>query len=516
MEEILKKNKYKILVICILAIGFLVRLCAIDVLPKGLNQDEASAGYEAFSLLHYGVDRHNNIFPVQFIAWGSGQNVLYSEIMMIFIAIFGLNTFAVRLPMAIIGCISLVVFYLLLKRNMNNKIALIGLFFMAICPWHIMKSRWGLESNLFPDLILYAVFCIIEALKKKKFAWFYIGFGILGISGYAYGTSYFFLPVFVILLLCVLIKKEKITIKQGIIALAIVAVIDLPLIGYVIINTFDLPQINLPFMTIPRLTANRYQEVSSIFSKDFFKESIGNFIDATKLFIGQNEDYPWNLISFFGLTYVFSLPFTITGLLQSFVKEAKNKKINICFNIWFIAAFLLLFVCEPNTNRCNCLVIPLIYYTMFGIYCITENVPSIKCAVISMYLIAFLSFCYTYFYKGLKNDAYFETDIQEMIEYVDNVNVEKIYIDNSFIEPYIYTLFYSKYNTKEFANTVKYSTKGENFEQVKSFGKYNFYIPNNFDENAIYVVQNGKKLDIDYSKYKVTTLKRFTIIEKEY
>lgn len=330
------------------------------------------------------------------------------------------------------------------------------------------------------------------------------------------GTSYFFLPVFVIPLLIILFLKKKISLKQAIISLGIVAVIDLPLILYVIINTFDLPEIKLLFITIPRLTANRYQEVSSIFSKDFLSVSLNNFIESIKLFIGQSNDHPWNLISFFGLTYVFSLPFTLFGIYNCFTKEKRNEKINLCFNIWFIAAFLLLFVCEPNTNRCNVFIIPLIYYTINGIALIMENLPKTKNVIISMYLIAFICFGYTYFYKGYKDSAYFETDVGEMVEYVDNLDVDKIYIDKSFTEPYIYVLFYSEYRPKDFDSSVEYFTQGENFEQVKSFGKYNFYIPDNIgEENAVYVVQIGKKLDIDYSEYKVTELKRFTIIEKK-
>ena len=311
-------------------------------------------------------------------------------------------------------------------------------------------------------------------------------------------------------------KTKKITFKQAIRSLAIVIVVDLPLILYVIINTFDLPELKILFITIPRLTANRYQEISSIFSKDFLQVSIQNFVDSMKLFIGQTGDHPWNMISFFGITYVFSLPFTLMGIRKSFSKENRTKNINICFNIWFIAAFLLLFVCEPNTNRCNCFILPLVYYTVVGIKLVMENIPQARNIIILMYVIAFLAFDYNYFYLGSKNTAYFETDIQEMVEYVDNLDVDKIYIDKSFTEPYIYVSLYSKYNTKDFNNTVEYYTKGQNFDQVKSFGKYNFYIPDNIGkEKAVYVVQNGKKLDIDYSEYKVTTLERFTIIEEK-
>lgn len=280
-----------------------------------------------------------------------------------------------------------------------------------------------------------------------------------------------------------------------------------------------MPEIKLLFITIPRLTANRYQEISSIFSKDFLQVSLSNFTESMKLFIGQSNDHPWNLISFFGLTYVFSLPFTLIGIYNNFSKENRNEKINLCFNIWFIAAFLLLIVCEPNTNRCNVFIIPLIYYTISGIALIIENVPKTRNVIIAMYLVAFICFSYTYFYKGYKEGAYFETDIGEMVEYVDDLDVDKIYIDKSFTEPYIYVLLYSEYSAKDFDSTVEYFTQGENFEQVKSFGKYNFYIPENIgEENAVYVVQNSKdlnELDIDDSEYKITKLQRFTIIEKK-
>ena len=104
-----------------------------------------------------------NFLPVFLVAWGSGQNALLSYLMMPFIAIFGLTTFSIRLPMAIIGGISLGIFYCLLKRMTNKKVAIIGLIFLAICPWHIMKSRWGLEIKSIARLNI-----IISILNNKR------------------------------------------------------------------------------------------------------------------------------------------------------------------------------------------------------------------------------------------------------------------------------------------------------------------------------------------------------------
>lgn len=52
------ENKYTIIIGIILIIGFLIRLVNISEIPNALNVDEASAGYEAYSILKYGIDRN--------------------------------------------------------------------------------------------------------------------------------------------------------------------------------------------------------------------------------------------------------------------------------------------------------------------------------------------------------------------------------------------------------------------------------------------------------------------------
>ena len=61
-----------------LVFGFISRTAFLDLLPGGLNQDEASAGYDAYAIFKYGIDRNGIRYPVHLVAWGSGQNALYS------------------------------------------------------------------------------------------------------------------------------------------------------------------------------------------------------------------------------------------------------------------------------------------------------------------------------------------------------------------------------------------------------------------------------------------------------
>ena len=91
----------------ILLVGCLVRLAALDKSPLGLHQDEAYSAYNAWSVMHYGVDSYGYVRPVYYTVWGSGMNVLYSWLTMPFLALMGTTVQAIRLPQAILGCLSI-------------------------------------------------------------------------------------------------------------------------------------------------------------------------------------------------------------------------------------------------------------------------------------------------------------------------------------------------------------------------------------------------------------------------
>lgn len=508
-------------VFLILLIGILIRIVGISKMPNALNCDEASAGYEAFSILNYGIDRNGNFLPVFLVAWGSGQNALLTYLMIPFIKIFGLNVFAIRLPMVIISCISILCMYLLLRRISNKKLAFIGLAFFVICPWHIMKSRWGLESNLFPDLILIFVYLLVKSLEDENKILYYLSFIIAGVSAYAYGTSYFFLPIFLIPLLFILMKKQKINLIQALISLLIVGIVSFPIILMVIINTFDLQQINLPFMTIPKLEVNRFEVVTSIFSASFLSNSISNFIESFKVIITQTDGLPWNSILPFGTIYIFSIIFTIIGIKESFSKSEKsNIKYTYIFNSWFITCILLTFICEPNINRLNIIMFPIIYYTIVGIYIVIKELEKYNgkiytIIILIVYLLSFILFINSYFMQDYSKYSTFENGFEEAIQYLEEVDDRTIYVTNKIKESYIYTLFYTKYDTRKFIDTVQYKDKYVEFRKVLSFGNYIFTDIEelNNSNNNIYVIRNKDKDKYNLDGFKTTDFKKYIVIE---
>lgn len=144
----LKNNPWPFL---LFVLGAVIRTLYLGSIPAGLNQDEASIGYDAYAILHYGIDRNGIHLPIHLIAWGSGQNALYAYLSMPFILLFGLTPMSVRAVSLIMGLLGMIVFYLIAKQLFVSKAAgIAAMFFIAINPWHIMMSRWALSPIYFP------------------------------------------------------------------------------------------------------------------------------------------------------------------------------------------------------------------------------------------------------------------------------------------------------------------------------------------------------------------------------
>jgi len=487
----LKENIFELLTILFLMLGFVLRLYKIGQIPLGFNQDEASIGYDAYAILNYGIDRNGISIPVHLISWGSGQNSLYAYICMPFIKLFGLTEFAIRLPMAVIGCMSLLV----LKKTLNiigsSKLAAIGTFVFAIMPWHIMKSRWALESNILPDVILLASLLIILGIKGKK-RWLYFGSFILGLSAYAYGTSYFFLPVFTLIIFIYLLYQKKILIRHALISLGIIIATALPIILFVLINQFGWDSITTPLFTIPNLNHARQAAIINL-DGNIFNAILNNLGSALKLILFQTDRLPWNSIPFYGTHYVISLPFFAIGIFTMFRK--KEFDIEFIFFAWLITSFLMLTFISANINRANIIYIPIIYFIILGIYTVVDGIKSSWIPILCVYLLVFAMFLYNYFGSYQETlGYYFHNGLGDAIEYSEELDSETICVSNKINAPYIFELFYSRTDPYDYLDSVEKLNEGAAFVLISGFGRYNFSYINIYrlDKSTTYIVEKSK------------------------
>ena len=335
-----KKEKY--IVILLIIIGALLRLLFLGSIPTGLNQDEASAGYEAWSLLHYGMDRNGALWPVLFTAWGSGQNVLYSYISIPFIALFGLNETSLRLAMGILGSASLLIFWLMARKIRGVTFGLWALLVFTINPWHIMLSRWALESNLLPFMLLLGIYLLLISNKKP---WLLVASAaVFALSLYTYGTAFILLPFFLAASSFVLIKRKEVKVRKFITALIVFLVLSLPIILCNYLNIIGYGEVKILDFTLPALTETRQSSVTSLGGG--INGAISNFKLFISILLKQSDGLPWNSIEPYGILYgPIGLMLSAIGILN-YVIELIRKKTNknevyifIALLSSFVAAF---------------------------------------------------------------------------------------------------------------------------------------------------------------------------------
>ena len=132
--------KQIIIFLVVILITGLLRFYQLDKIPPGLIIDEASEGYNAFSLLHTGKDRYGQSFPILFRSFGSFQAPLYTYLSVIPIYLFGNSIFSIHFVSAVSGVVLVITTFILLvnfEKRKKINLSTTAAFLVAISPWAI-------------------------------------------------------------------------------------------------------------------------------------------------------------------------------------------------------------------------------------------------------------------------------------------------------------------------------------------------------------------------------------------
>lgn len=507
-NDLLKKEadvslRFKVMWILVLAAGILLRGLYLTRYPAGVNADEAYAGYEAYALLYSGVDSHGYAYPVYFISWGNGMNVLYSYLSIPFQKLLGVNIFSVRLPQVFFGSVTLVAFYWLLRELRDRKQALFGMFLLAITPWHIMMCRWGLESNLVPAFVLFGICFLIKAWKGKS-KYYIAAFLMFGLVLYAYAVMWVFIPVLLGIgfIYGLYYNKSKID-KYFILGVAILMILAMPLILFLLVNQGYIAEIRTPFISVPKMDSMRSGEIS-------LENLLGKFKDFLVLIATQQDRDIFNT-SNVGIYYFCSIPFLITGLgkaLCSFAQNVRKKQYqdSDIMLLWFGAACVVAcFISYVNVNKINCVHLPIIYFIVDGIGIWAKKLSNkFMYIVLAVYLAFFVIFAQWYFDE---EKHYFYYGYEDALDYAENITDGEI---GTVLLRYSIVLLHSQILPEEYWDTIQ-DTK--NFGMAKQFGRYLIEpSEDSMRDDVVYVVpkisestysQNGFSVQYDNGYYVV-------------
>jgi hypothetical protein len=150
-----------------------LRLWQLSEYPVSPYWEEVALGYDAYSILKTGKDHHGTSFPiVAFESFGDWKPSGYFYFAVPSIALFGLTTFATRLPTALAGIAmtALVAAILYSWANSRQKYlaAGLGLFVTAVSPWALQFSRGSWEVMVASCFILVGVWSGLGVIQKTQ------------------------------------------------------------------------------------------------------------------------------------------------------------------------------------------------------------------------------------------------------------------------------------------------------------------------------------------------------------
>jgi 4-amino-4-deoxy-L-arabinose transferase-like glycosyltransferase len=507
-----------ILIFFVVFLAFILRIYQLGAVPIALNWDEVAIGYDSYSLLNTGKDQFGHFLPLTFRSLDDYKPPIYEYLAIPSIAVFGLNSFAVRLPSAICGVFAVIGVYFLVKEietfrsNKNrikpDKLALITAFLLAISPWHLQFSRAAFEVNISLFFTTLAVFFFLKGLKNSKF--YPVSAIFFGLNFFSYHSSRVVIPLIIVALFVVFNRQldlKRLTYKF----LSIVAVffiIFIPIlispqaqIRFTATNIFkpgaryldekDLEKIfldkrlfdaNHGYILDGKIFHNQrfiYMDYDTL--KKAFSKYIANF-GFEHLFI--KGDAPLHHAPDFGLLYLWEFPFLLLFIFLLF-KFYYSKYIFFIF-IWLLIAPVPVAVTRESPHAVRALLmLPSIQILIaLGLYSLliflkTQKKWLITGFIILLICIQSISFSYYlhqyYVHTNLELSENWKYGREEAVKITEKYknNYDEVIVSLNVDMPYIFWLFYTKYSPSKYLEQGGTISGGFADERNK-FDKYFF------------------------------------------
>lgn len=410
----------------LLALGAGLRFACLGSVPGGMHQDESFVAWNAFALLHEGMDSAGHVMPVYLADWGDGHSALYVWLLMPILALNGghVTPFLSRLPQAVVAVFTLWAVYLMMKRMFGRNAGLCSLFLLAVCPWHIMMSRWGLDANLAPGFLIFGLYFFIRGLEQEKYL--LLSGLFYGLSLYCYAVVWPIVPVMLFLQIVYGLYHKKLKIDTKSLGAALILfVLALPLILFVFVNSDIIPQIELGFLTIPKMGGYRGGEIARSLS-----EMWSNLKRALSLLWHQNTGSPYDILLPWGLFYDIGRIFIVIGVLclvlKVFVSLLQKKFI---YEYYLFAALvgggLNCLLVPAVLHQINSLYIPLVLCEAYGVWKVLvflkrkkERLAYVSGGVVLFVYVCCLILFQRDYYTDYREvvDAYFAAGLEECVD----------------------------------------------------------------------------------------------------
>ncbi len=498
----MKRFSSFIVLAAIMILAGVLRLWQLGAVPPSPDWDEASLGYNAYSILQTGRDEYGTWFPLSLRSFNDYKPPLYVYLAVPSVAVFGLTTAAVRLPSAIAGILAVLGTYVLVKElfqktDDREKVAMIASLLLAISPWHIQFSRIAFEANAGVTLNIYAVYFFIRGVKDKT--GLMISAILFALAMYAYHSERIFVPLLVVLLFIVC-RTHLWPPKKRAITIAVITGLCLTLPLFFVLtdknalmrlkgtSSFQ-KQTELLSGNIKKLEYDRskgywlaelFDNRRVEFAKVIIRGYLSHFSPKWLFITGDHERHH---APDMGLLYLWELPFIAIGIYTLIRRKQMGDRLLLAW--WFIAPVAASPTIDlPHSVRTLVFLPTFQVFTAVGLMTVYARLRAFKSLWVEMAVIGgalvivglFAYYVHMYFvHTNLEYSKYWQYGYEQAVKYAEAYKHEykKVVVSTDLEQPYIFFLFFTRFDPKTYL--AQGGTVSGNFdEELNRFDRYEF------------------------------------------
>jgi len=197
----IKLNFAHVLLLLIILVASFLYFYKIGEVPNSLSDDEATVGYNAYSILTTGKDEFGKAFPLAFRFFGAYTPPLYVYLVIPFIKLFGLTASSLRVLSGIVTLVGVLVIYRFVRKLAlfsSPATALLAALIFATSPWVIFYARIGYEVTFGYLLYSLGALFVWDGLDRRRLST--LGLVLLSLSTYVAHAERYLVPLFLLLI----------------------------------------------------------------------------------------------------------------------------------------------------------------------------------------------------------------------------------------------------------------------------------------------------------------------------
>lgn len=315
--------------------------------------------------------------------------------------------------MAILGVITVFLFYIVVKKMFSVSVALVSALLYAVSPLIVMNARLPYHTSPIPLFVILLVYLVYVWMKGKSFVFPVIMFLLAVLYNHEITTFVFAISVFFVFAYGLIRKKRwaQKTLQVKIVLLSIVAFI-IPMIPFIMYDrTHGYPQ------TFGFLIWMGYTIVKTPLTLFHLKERTSTTSTVPEFFSYYSElIYPQNLFA--------SLSLLIASVSYFFIKLYKNRTTqNVLLGVFFVVATLGLFTHRAPIEADTLLIVP--FFILFLALFLDLLIKNKSLKLIGLFLVLYLACMNVGILLGTnfftKPGPYFRYPFSEKLEAVQKV-----------------------------------------------------------------------------------------------